>query len=283
VLDDDLRGRARRLLSGNRRVDDLDRLFLGLRDRDRGRASFREVGDFVAHRGERQKGVVTQICQDVFTSFDVWSMKFRGKDASLGDIVRAAQANFRLASDFQLRRGCGMPRAKVKRHLVSSCAKIETGTPISDQECRVLLYLGNRFIWKPAFTDERLFNDFRDVLLLNAILSKSEAAAFESVKEFLTLYAISVMHGCTIVYEGGDRRLLLAGFANRERHLEVKIQINFEIEKKPVMAPICMFLTSLSPGDHCEPSLLELGSDYLADAWREPIEVGREGKLSLVR
>lgn len=79
MLHDDLRIRARRLATGRHRVEDLDRLFLGLRDRDSGRMSVREIGDFVAHRGERQKGPVTQTARDAFTSIDVWSFPMRGR------------------------------------------------------------------------------------------------------------------------------------------------------------------------------------------------------------
>jgi hypothetical protein len=53
------------LLSGRHLVHDLDRLFLAQRDRGHERESFREIGDFVAHRDERQKGLVTQTCRDV--------------------------------------------------------------------------------------------------------------------------------------------------------------------------------------------------------------------------
>jgi len=99
LIDDDLRGRVQRLLAGSHQVHDLHRLFLALRDRAHNRESVREIGDFVAHRAERQKGLVTQTGRDVFTSIDVWSLSFRGQKTSLEDIARAAWANFRLASD----------------------------------------------------------------------------------------------------------------------------------------------------------------------------------------
>jgi hypothetical protein len=108
MIDDDLRLRAGRLLTGQHRVEDLDRLFLGQRDRHHGKESFREIGDFVAHRAERQKGLVTQVARDVFTSVSIWSLGFRDKKPSKSDIVRAAQANYRLALDQQLKNGCGL-------------------------------------------------------------------------------------------------------------------------------------------------------------------------------
>lgn len=284
MIDDDLRARLQRLLAGSHHVHDLDRVFLALRDRAHERESFREIGDFVAHRDQRQKGLVTQTGRDVFTSIDVWSLKLRGRKASLEDIVRAAWANFRLASDSQLKAGCGLQRGTVKGRLKSGLSKLERGEVLAQQEIKVINYLGNRFIWKPAFTDEQLFNEFRDVLLLNSIIVKADIQALDGIKTFLTLYAVSCMHGSAVVLENGTRAELLAGFFNRERCLEVKMQIGFDDAPKPIMAPICLFLTSLQPENHCEEKLLELGSKgQLPFAWSEPVEVGSDGRLALVR
>lgn len=56
--------------------------FFGLRDRDGSRMSVREIGNFVAHRGERHKGPVTQIARDVFASVDMWSLPMRRRKPS---------------------------------------------------------------------------------------------------------------------------------------------------------------------------------------------------------
>jgi hypothetical protein len=272
------------LLAGSHQVHDLDRVFLALRDRAHERESFREIGDFVAHRDERQKGLVTQTGRDVFTSIDVWSLRLRGRKPSPQDIVRAAWANFRLASDSQLKVGCGLQRGTVKGRLKSGLSKLEHGEVLAGQEIKVIDYLGNRFIWKPAFTDKQLFNEFRDVLLLNSIIVKADIPALEGIKTFLTLYAISCMHGSAVVLENGTRAELLAGFFNQKRCLEVKMQIGFDDAPKPISAPICLFLTSLQPENHCEAKLLELeGNGQPLFAWSEPVEVGPDGRLALVR
>lgn len=245
--------------------------------------SVREIGDFVAHRSERQKGLITQTARDVFTSVDVWSLPMRRKQASLSDITRAARANFRLASDLQLKQGCGLRRTTVQERLESAIAKFERGETLTDQETDVFIYLGNRFIWKPAFCDDQLFKEFRNVLLRSGILSKTEATLLEGTKAFLTLYAIALMHGVTIELNNGLKSKLHAGFGNRQRCLEVKVLITFDDLPKPLMAPICMFLTSLQPETHCSAELLELGHSVLPDAWQYPIEVGADGKLTLIK
>lgn len=252
MIDDDLHGRVQRLLSGSHHIHDLDRLFLALRDRAHGRESIREIGDFVAHRDQRQKGLVTQTGRDVFTSIDVWSLSFRGHKPALEDIARAAWANFRLASDRQIEAGCGLRRGTVKGRLKSGLSKLGCGEVLTTQELKVIEYLGNRFIWKPAFTDKQLFGEFRDVLYLNSILVNADIPALDGIRAFLTLYAICCMHGSAVVLDNGIRAELRAGYFNRERRLEVKMQIKFDDAPKPIMTPICMFLTSLQPEALCE-------------------------------
>ena len=201
----------------------------------------------------------------------------RGLFPSRADIVRAAWANLRLASNAELKDGCGLRRGAVKKRFERILPRFERGDALSNKELALVRFLGNRFIWKPAFTDEELFVEFRDVLLLNAIISKVESAALTGAKTFLALYAISRMHGTAIVLEDGTRADLRAGFDNRERRLEVKLQIGFKEGPKPILAPICMFLTSLQPENCCASELLELGSDWQSDAWIHPIEVRSDG------
>jgi hypothetical protein len=279
MLDDDLRYRAGRFMAGDHRVVDLDRLFLGLRARAGAQACFREIGDFVAHRDTREKGLITQTGQDVFTSVDVWSLKMRGRDPSWADIGRAAHANLRLASDEQLRNGCGCQRPSAKQRLQRAMAKVRQGERPTDKEIRVLDYLGNRFIWKPAFTATQLVTEFKEVLLRTSIMQPSDTDLPAEACAFLSLYALALMHGSAIVLENDHRARLFAGFANRHRLLEVKVEIVFNELSKPLMAPICLFLTDLPPESHCTPALLAPSDPVLPTHWNFPIDLGSDGKL----
>lgn len=282
MLDDDLRHRARRLMAGDFRTGDLDRLFLGQRDRAWGRATFREIGDFIAHRDTREKGLVTQVGKDVFTSVDVWSLKMRGREPSWADIARAAEANLRLASDEQIRSGCGCQRGAAKKRMQAALAKIERQERPTELEIKALDYLGNRFIWKPAFTSDQLFSEFRDVLMLNQIVDKADAEALDGAKAYIVLHALSVMHGSTIVLDGGEKARLFAGFANRDRRLEIKVEIVFSELSKPLMAPVCLFLTNFGPDEHCDPELNRSADPGLFNHWNFPIDVGADGRLSRI-
>lgn len=282
MLDDDLRHRARRFMAGDRHVADLDRLFLGLRARAGPQSCFREIGDFVAHRDTREKGLITQRGRDVFTSVDVWSLKMRGRDSTWADISRAARANLRLASDKQLEAGCGCQRSSAKQRLQRALAKVEQGKRPTDKEVQTLDYLGNRFIWKPAFTSAQLRAEFMHVLLQHGIIQPGEADCSEETHTFLALYALALMHGSKILLENGHRGRLFAGFANRQRHLEVKIEIVFNELSKPLMAPICLYLTELSPEENCTPTLLNPSGSVLFSHWDFPIDLGSDGKLDRV-
>jgi hypothetical protein len=256
-------------------------LFLGQREWHHEKKSFREIGDFVAHRQERTKGVASRIAQDIFTSLDVWSLVARHRKQSITDIERAAWANFRLASDEQLRAACQMNRGSVKQTLQAGLKKLNENAALTRRELKVVLYLGNRFIWKSAFTDDLLFEEFRLALLKNLILTPAEAERLINAKKFLTVYALSCMHVSSVIMDNGASGELLAGFSNKERRLEVKVQLELEFEK-PFLAPICMFLSSLQPEGVCEPALLEPSSGPLPHVWRKPLEINPAGRLAFL-
>lgn len=279
MLDDDLRHRARRFLAGEHDVHDLDRLLLGLRSRCGAQACLREVGDFVAHRDTREKGLLTQVGRDVFTSVDVWSRKLRGLDASWADLTRAAHANLRLASDEQLRAGCGCSRGTAKGRLDRALTKVDAGRRPTEKEVRVLGYLANRFIWRPAFTAAQFASDFEEVLLRTGLMGGDRVELAERTRTFLALHALAVMHGSAILLEGGRRARLLAGFANSLRVLEVKVEIAFDELPKPLFAPVCLFATELCPDAHCEPALLDPAYPVLPSHWDFPIDLGPQGRL----
>ena len=280
MFDDDLQVRANRLLSGGCRTVDFDRLFLGLRSQAGQCDCFREIGDFVAHRDSRTKGLTTQTGRDVFTSLDVWSLKLRGLDATIDDIMRAARANLRLASDAQLKQGCGCRRQTAAKRLDRAQAKIERREPLNETESDTLEYLGNRFIWKPAFSSEQLFIEFGQVLV--RIIGMSDFPRLSQARPYLSCYALAVMHGSTITLESGHKARLFAGYANRDRFLEVKMEITFQDIEKPIHAPVCLFLTDLHPEGHCAADLVAPETPVLPNHWNMPIELGPDGRLTKV-
>ena len=182
----------------------------------------------------------------------------------------------------QLQDGCGTDRTRTKRLLQTGLRKLDAGEALNESELKVVLYLGNRFIWKPAFTDEQLFEEFRAAALENHLLSPDEARTLDRAKTFIALYAIALMHGSSVAMEDGRSGQLVAGFSNKDRHFEVKVQITFEDGPKPILAPICMFLTALQPEGVCDPDLLQPSGGPLPHVWRRPLEIDAAGWLGFV-
>lgn len=276
MLDQDLSRRIARLLRGERRCEDLDRLFLALRDRPGARSSVREIGDFVAHRDQREKGPVTQKARDIFISLQSWiRISVLCEPFTLADIRRVAEANLRVATDAQLAARLGLKRAVVKSVLAQALKKLEQGREATSRERRTVDYLGGAFIWNPAFTDTALIDELEHILAEAGLLRKADRAAFGQLSEFIALYAVTLMHGSAVVLENGDRAQLVAGFDNDQRCLEVKAMLTVHDVKKPVSAATCLFWTTLPSAAHCAPAMLKDESQ-----WAGPLQLDSDGRLA---
>jgi hypothetical protein len=282
MIKKELQVRARRLIEGRGNVEDLDRLFLEQRQSFHGKESFRELGDFLAHRDERNKGPVTQRVRDIFTSFRVWSLGLRGVQPTEDDLRSAGLANLRLLTDQELKERCGMHRDAARTKFEKALRKLKSGFPLSDSDAKSLDFLANRFFWKPAFTDEVLHQDFVDVLIKNEVLTPVDRALPVQAKDLLTLYAIARLHGAAIRIEDGHIGTLYAGYANVERRLEVKIDMGSDDWPKPIQAPVCVFWTTLRCDDYCDAALIGQIQVPTWNTWKDPIEVGPGNKLRLL-
>ena len=282
LADEDLRMRVRRLLQGGRRTDDLDRLYLGLRDRARRCPAVLEIGDFIAHRDRREKGLITQVGRDVFTSFDVWSLTLRRLDVGPNDFIRAAEANLRLASDAQIRAGLGSSRQMAAARLKRAIVQVREKKEVAESEWAAFSFFGNRFVWRPAFSGDQLHRELTELLVQHDLMGTDDVEQFAAARAFLILHAITAMHGSSILLDNGSHARLFAGFANRDRWLEVKVDLVFHELGKPLMAPICLFLSDLRAEVYCTPELLEDPTPILVDHWSTPIEIDSSGRLTIL-
>lgn len=277
MLTQELRTRAKRIVDGTAATIDIDRIYLALRSHRKASSPFREIADFIAHRDERDKGITTDVGRDVFTSVSVWSLGLRDKTPTWNDLVHAAQANLRLASDEQIKNGCGCNRQTATTRLSKALKKRESGIVLKKSEAEALEYFGNRFIWKPALRAACLLADFRETLIDADLIDASETFRPE-VQPLLALHAVAVMHGSKIRVADDICADLFAGYANKDKHLEVKVEFEFRDWVKPITIPICMFLTELSAADVCEGELIS-ERDVMFNSWSFSIEVGSHGKL----
>jgi len=100
----------------------------------------------------------------------------------------------------------------------------------------------------------------------------------ERLKTIVALYALSRMHE-TFISDKGLEAQLYAGASNKCGLLEVKLNMNTLDWPKPVVAPLCIFMTSLQAKDFCDCSLPILPSAIAWDSWSYPIELNADAKL----
>lgn len=186
---------------------------------------------------------------------------------------KVAHANLRLATDEQIKASLGLRRDAAKSVLEKALKAIVTGRRLKAREATALEYFGNRFIWNPAFTDLRLFDELVEVLTLNMALHPEEVTAFRHIQTFNTLFAITQMYGSTIVTSDGSRAELIAGYGNKEQKLEVRALLILSESPKPVLAPVCVFWTTLDAEAHCSRVLMENSLK-----WSDPLDV-KDGEL----
>lgn len=273
----ELRKRVERYLRGDCRVADLDRIFLGLRDRCHGLASIREIGDFVAHRDQREKGAVTDTVRDIHLSLDSWLHQGEGRFPDLAKAKRICAANLRTATDAQLDARLGLRRELVRSVLAQAIRKMEADRfeKVTKREQAVFNYLAGAFIWNPAFTDEQVGGDLAALLTKAGALRPEERAAFDANHDFLALYVTALMHDSAVVMDDGSRFELFAGFDNDQRRIEVKALIELAGWGKRVTAPVCIFWTRLIGTDHCSDDLAAIPGK-----WSGAIEIDPSRRLT---
>lgn len=196
--------RVARMIRGERNVTDLDRLFADLRFADPGRETVREIGDFAAHRTERDKGIVLKRAGDMQTSARIWLRQQRGIMPSIEDARSAGAANLNIASDEQIRNRLNASRQQARALFVQGMNKLAAGNPIGKKEHAAVNWLGTSFIWLNAFDDDRLVEDLADVLTEGGALAISDRGAFWACGPFITLHALTLMHGARLLLPGGD-------------------------------------------------------------------------------
>jgi hypothetical protein len=110
-----LRIRVERLLRGDKRPEDVAALFLALRDYSGGRECVVEIGNFIAHRGERNIGITTREARDFFTTVRFYTdYVYRKRPVNLLDLPKnifsLLQSSFRRTSNQMIRQHLNMNR-----------------------------------------------------------------------------------------------------------------------------------------------------------------------------
>lgn len=281
-----LRPRIERLLYGDEFVsDDLSRLFLYLRETSYGRQTVREVGDFVAHFGMRDKGPTTQLATNFFTVLRFFTPLLAHPEHLHGLSVNpdVLEANFATIDQETLRQKTKLKPRIAKQVFNSMIAKMRQiagkneSRTLDQNEAILFRFLLTHFTSRPAFDDEILFKEFSAVLEKNKLVHENERDALKRIKPIVSLYAVALMHLCHVKLKDGAPAELMADRHNAEGAITVIATGTCPTKEIPNLRFAgSMFNTSLSAKDWCEPELLEGDSQT---KWTFPIELGANKKL----
>lgn len=280
--------RVDRLLEGDIRPQDLAEIFLHLRQRCAGRKVVREVGDFVAHREERDRGLSTHLSSYAFVvyRYHVAHVKERYTYGRLPpNIGLVLQCNLaRLGDDFLLAHtGIDAKRRNaVLKKIVCKFAKNPDGTismpPLAGDQLALWKALTGSFVAGVSFTLDDLVAEFVELLDENKLLKGCRGDATSFLKAPLGVFSISALHGSRLKLDDGsvvDVRALVDG----DGILLIGASAECPIPGGG-MARISesIFSTGLEAARHCDPVSLPV-RDRRNIVFLCPIEMGPDGLI----
>jgi hypothetical protein len=287
VGDAALRIRVERMLRGEFILDDLTNLFLALRQRAGGRQSVVEVGDFVAHRNERNKGIVSQAVRDFFVRVRFLIESYERKLAVYDlppYIAEFLQASAR-HMDYQAakKNGASFTRVQVKNELPGLLASIKSSNGrcylwplVTQRELELCDFLASLYTFKPMLTEDSLFEEFTGALAENGLLRTSELQKLLPMKGAIALFALCHMHQCFVELSDGVKGYLEASpYGGGDDTIAVTATVPTMGSKGAKMAH-AVFLTDRTVADDCRPGM---ECDPQNPYWKYPLEVGPDQKL----
>jgi hypothetical protein len=282
--------RVQRLLRGDSNPhDDLTAVFLALRDYSGGRACVVEIGNFIAHRGERNVGIITREAREFFAI--VRFLYQQPKPAlSLSNLPKNFSellgGTFRRVDNPTLRSKLHVKRQVAERYLNEMLSRIQEDTNGSlflswptDQDIALINCLLGQIVMRPAFSNQQLTTELFAVLVANGLLRKEEQRAFRQLETVIGLFAVSQMHRCVVDLGDGTKAELRAGATHSQREIfvnaaaelfgvnptgKVFISANFFATNIDVIANA---VSDLHPPSDQQPE------------WSFPIQLGSDGKL----
>ena len=288
-MDQKSRTRVERLLQGQVRNDDLSNLFLFARDRCDGRETVKEIGDFVAHHNERVKGIVTQTVRDFFTLMDFHAPGFAGDRTLKSDDLPRSTPDFLRACfgrlDHQtIKKETGINKTSAAKHLDGILRSLQvkpdgryTLTRASQTEQKLLQCLVSYLVVKPAFVASSLSGDLFATLKSQSLLTKEELRSCHTLNPIIALFAVSIMHNCSIRVSA-DLIVKLSANQKGDNGVSVQATIPVHIPEKGKIDFVCdIFTTDLDPTAYCSADLLANVSWPSID-----LELSQNGKLTIM-
>lgn len=283
------RARVQRLIEGEFRPDDLTGLFLYARDHCDGREPVAEIGHFVAHHHERDRGIITRATRDWFIAARYHMARFTPfgtQQYRSNTMPRATHAYYLIASSMiaptDLKRLTGLRRSEAQEMLNSVAGRMtknKDGTwalpmDLTSKEIDLINGVGSLLAVRPAFTSDKLSYDFIETLKSNSLITKEELKEHrQRIERLVILYAIAAMHNCVVTI-GDGTKTQIRGTAVRPKGIAILAEVPLETyeEKVRVAAPMFQYDEDLQLC--CEPELLDGGP------WDFEIELSSSGHLA---
>ncbi len=288
------RAKIERLLRGDFRPGDLTDLFLFARDHCDGREPVAEIGHFVAHHQEREKGIITRSTREWFAVARYHLSRFGpgGPYQFDGEKMPSATRDYfkiavnRIEAKIILEK-TGLRRAAAHQIMIKLADRLgqnQDGTwslpnDLTKNELSLVQCLSSNIVVKPAFEDDRLFDDFAATLKSNGLISKEELHTNkDDLKTLVQLYAVSAMHNCLVQIGDGTTTQLKARPEPKAKQIMVNSTIRIAVPNAPTVSIACsMFTANLDPNVHCHPNLIA------TQDWDFEIEVAPDKRISPLR
>lgn len=282
------------LLAGERNPDVLRRLFIYLRTRSYGHITVEELGHFVAHYDERDRGITWKRAVDFFTHmefqalrlFDPWKSTIP-PNKELMD--RALRAGLRLTGPVSIREQTGLGFNAAKRLLETALPKIVIykgdtlavvkDNVLTDSETKVIKAIAGNIISRPIFNASMVMEDLIKATIKNHILLSTEIYALRSQQEFVSAFVVTLMHNAAIPYESGRYGYLHGGTYSNGQQRRVKMACDFTISQgQRLTLGGAIYEPELDADEWCEPELLG-PVNQRGSTWEGAIELSPEGRL----
>lgn len=288
MVDAKSRAKVQRLLSDDFRPGDLSDLFIFARDHCDGRQTVTDIGDFVAHHNERDRGIITNSTREWFATVRYHMSVFSGGQPVPLDRAKmptATKQYFKVAAnrlDAKLIRDkTGLRRAIAYERLGKIADRlIENGdgtwalpNDLTNAEAKLIECVSSVLVVKPAFLADRLIEDFIVTLKSNGLITKEEAKSNnEFLRTIVQLFAVAAMHNCIVQIGDGTTTKLKARPESPAKHINVNAAVPNPREPKIFLAT-SMFTADLDPALHCS-------TDLQRSDWDFEIEVAPNKLLS---
>ena len=292
---DGIRARLERLLSGQLNAADVSWIFAELRFAPQAGSAFRDIADFAFHREDRDRGEAFRGLSAIDDMIDYHLPNIAAHNraprppSDIEALSKSARAALDLSHPDKVKDAVGIPKSMAIKQLKRALTKIEKfdGTSLklnarmTKREQRVFDFYRQLLVVQPRLNDQALFNDIVLCLTAHGLVSRENMPRLESLRPFLALVAVQMIHGTHITMRR-DRRARLSIFPGGEQRkglLGVSAEISADYLESEIRLWVPVFDTNVRIDEWCDKPLRS--ALQTAQFPSTHLEV-REGKLRLI-